>query len=74
MWFLNPEQWVTHHMFKHVSVWDIPLVKPRFGCSTDLSLVASGYDVAHELNRYDRYGSNTRSMPVYDRYPVRDEG
>lgn len=54
IWFLNPQQWVTHHMFKRASVWDIPLVKPRFGCSTNLALAASGYDVAHELNRYDR--------------------
>lgn len=51
IWFLNPQQWVTHHMFKHASVWDIPLVKPRFGCSANLALATSGYDVAHELNR-----------------------
>eukprot|EP00903_Cladosiphon_okamuranus_P005533 g5510.t1 len=52
IWFLNPQQWVTHHMFKHASVWDIPLVKPRFGCSTNMALTALGYDVAHELNRF----------------------
>lgn len=39
-------------MFQQASVWDIPLVKPRFGCSTNLALAAEGYDVAHELNRY----------------------
>ncbi|CAM9729877.1 unnamed protein product [Scytosiphon promiscuus] len=58
IWFLNPQQWVTHHMFQQASVWDIPLVKPRFGCSTNLALAAEGYDVAHELNRFaDSVGS-----------------
>lgn len=52
MWFLNPQQWVMHHMFQPASIWDIPLVKPRFGCSTALSLSAQGYDVAHELARF----------------------
>lgn len=52
MWFLNPQQWVMHHMFQPASIWNIPLVKPRFGCSSALSLSAQGYDVAHELGRF----------------------
>lgn len=36
-------------MFKRASVWDIPLVKPRYGCQTDLGLAIQGYDVAREL-------------------------
>jgi len=51
IWFLNPQQWVMHHMFRPASVWDIPLVKPRFGCMTSLALATLGYDVAHELNK-----------------------
>lgn len=51
MWFLNPEQWVTHHMFEDAKIWDIPLVKPRFGCSANLALSRQGYDVASELEK-----------------------
>ncbi|CAN0207664.1 unnamed protein product, partial [Hapterophycus canaliculatus] len=49
LWFINPQQWVTHHMFQQASIWDIPLVKPRFGCAFDISLAAQGYDVAAAL-------------------------
>ena len=49
VWFINPQQWVTRHMFQRASIWDIPLVKPRFGCAFDISLSAHGYDVAAEL-------------------------
>ena len=52
IWFIDPPQWVMHHMFEEASVWDIPLIKPRFGCSASLALSLQGYDVAHELNRY----------------------
>ena len=50
MWFFNPQKWVIHHMFHDASIWDIPLVKPRFGCSTSSWLATEGYDVARELN------------------------
>lgn len=49
VWFINPTQWVTHHMFQPASIWDIPLVKPRFGCAFDISMAAKGYDVAAAL-------------------------
>ncbi|CAM9733800.1 unnamed protein product, partial [Laminaria digitata] len=49
LWFINPQQWVTHHMFQRASIWDIPLVKPRFGCAFDITLSVHGYDVAAEL-------------------------
>ncbi|CBN75425.1 expressed unknown protein [Ectocarpus siliculosus] len=49
LWFINPQQWVTHHMFQQASIWDIPLVKPRFGCAFDISMAAQGYDVASAL-------------------------
>ncbi|CAM9604376.1 unnamed protein product [Scytosiphon promiscuus] len=49
LWFINPQQWVTHHMFQQASIWDIPLVKPRFGCAFDISMAAQGYDVAAAL-------------------------
>lgn len=49
VWFINPQQWVTRHMFQRASIWDIPLVKPRFACAFDISLSAHGYDIAAEL-------------------------
>lgn len=49
LWFLNPPQWVTHHMFMDVSIWDIPLVKPRFACSMDMALSTKGYDMGAGL-------------------------
>lgn len=36
-------------MFQRASIWDIPLVKPRFGCAFDIALSVHGYDVAAEL-------------------------
>eukprot|EP00752_Nemacystus_decipiens_P004759 g4334.t1 len=49
VWFINPQQWVTHHMFEPASIWDIPLVKPRFGCAFDMSMAVKGYDMAAAL-------------------------
>lgn len=36
-------------MFQKASVWDIPLVKPRFSCVIDISMAVKGYDVAAAL-------------------------
>lgn len=33
-------------MFSDASIWDIPLVQPRFGCAFDTSLSLKGYDMA----------------------------
>lgn len=55
--FINPQQWVARHMFKQVSVWDIPLVKPRFGCAVDVSMSGQGYDVAAEMEKKLEYFS-----------------
>lgn len=51
MWFFNPSLWVRHHLFKDASIWEIPLVKPRFGCSLDLSLALRGYDMGLALRK-----------------------
>lgn len=32
VWFFNPQAWVSHNLFKTASIWEIPLVKPRFTC------------------------------------------
>ena len=37
VWFVNPQAWVSQHLFKDASIWEIPLVKPRFSCSLDVS-------------------------------------
>ena len=34
------------------TIWDLPSVKPRFGCSIDLSLTLQGYDVADQLSKH----------------------
>lgn len=49
VWFINPQQWVTRHMFEPAFIWDIPLVKPRFGCAFDMSMAVKGYDMAAPL-------------------------
>lgn len=51
MWFFDPSQWVRHHLFKDASIWEIPLVKPRFGCMLDLSRAALGYDMGLALRK-----------------------
>lgn len=50
VWFINPQQWVMNHMFEPASIWDIPLVKPRFGCAFDMSMAVKGYDMAAVLD------------------------
>lgn len=49
MWFFDPSQWVRHHLFKDASIWEIPLVKPRFGCMLDMSRASLGYDMGLAL-------------------------
>ncbi|CAB1099444.1 unnamed protein product [Ectocarpus sp. CCAP 1310/34] len=39
VWFLDPQAWVSEYLFKEVSIWDIPLVKPRFTCAVDPALL-----------------------------------
>lgn len=39
IWFLDPQAWVSNHLFKEASIWDIPLVKPRYTCSIDPMLL-----------------------------------
>lgn len=53
MFFTSPIEWSRQHIFDDsASIWDIPLVKPRFGCTVDISLALRGYDVAKELRRH----------------------
>lgn len=33
VWFLDPQAWVGQHLFKEASIWNIPLVKPRYTCA-----------------------------------------
>lgn len=48
---MDPKQWSRQNLFSVPSIWDVPLVKPRFGCTIDTSLSASGYDVASWLTK-----------------------
>lgn len=36
-------------MFEAASIWDIPLVKPRFGCNFDPGLSVQGYDLGERV-------------------------
>eukprot|EP00903_Cladosiphon_okamuranus_P019502 g17934.t1 len=49
MVFMNPRQWSVQNLFVHQSIWDVPLVKPRFGCNYDIVLSVLGYDVSERL-------------------------
>jgi len=40
------------HYYSESTIRDVPLVKPRFGCSIDLSLTLQGYDVAQQLGKH----------------------
>ncbi|CAM9477738.1 unnamed protein product [Ectocarpus sp. 8 AP-2014] len=44
--FLDMHHWSRKNLFSDASIWDIPLVKPRFGCAFDTSLSLKGYDMA----------------------------
>eukprot|EP00904_Undaria_pinnatifida_P010718 jgi/Undpi1/6777/HiC_scaffold_21.g09255.m2 len=39
VWFIDPQTWVSQHLFKTASIWEIPLVKPRFTCTVDKPVV-----------------------------------
>ena len=41
-----------HRSLPGSTIWDAPPVKPRFGCSIDLSLTLQGYDVADQLDKH----------------------
>lgn len=51
MWFFNPQEWLTKHLFQAASIWDIPLVKPRFTCEIYPSGSVPEADVAGVLRR-----------------------
>ncbi|CAB1112818.1 unnamed protein product [Ectocarpus sp. CCAP 1310/34] len=43
--FVNMNEWSHQNLFSEASIWDVPMVKPRFGCSLDRSLGNQGYDM-----------------------------
>lgn len=52
VWFFDPQAWVSQHLFKAASIWDIPLVKPRYTCALNPMMKQSdlqGLDVASIL-------------------------
>ena len=49
VWFIDPQTWVSQHLFRDASIWEIPLVKPHYTCSIDPTLMsadAANLDVA----------------------------
>lgn len=51
MAFLNPKRWSRENLFSSASIWDIPLIKPRFGCNYDMMLSQKGYDLGERLTQ-----------------------
>ncbi|CAM9281830.1 unnamed protein product, partial [Ectocarpus fasciculatus] len=47
--FVNMHEWSHQNLFSEASIWDVPMVKPRFGCSFDRSLGRQGYDMGEIL-------------------------
>ncbi|CAN0000310.1 unnamed protein product [Ectocarpus sp. 6 AP-2014] len=47
--FVNMNEWSHQNLFSEASIWDVPMVKPRFGCSFDRSLGNQGYDMGEIL-------------------------
>ncbi|CAN0091222.1 unnamed protein product [Scytosiphon promiscuus] len=45
IWFFNPQEWVSKHLFQTASIWEIPLVKPRFICEIYSPSTAAGSSV-----------------------------
>ena len=45
IWFLDPQAWVSQHLFKEESIWDIPLVKPRFTCAINPTVLRQRKDL-----------------------------
>eukprot|EP00904_Undaria_pinnatifida_P002830 jgi/Undpi1/12548/HiC_scaffold_6.g02217.m1 len=52
LWFVNPQFWVSHHLFQTVSIWNIPLIKPPFSCAVDPSLSLAEYYLFVESMRH----------------------
>lgn len=45
IWFFDPQAWVSQNLFKEASIWDIPLVKPRFTCAISPAILRQRDDV-----------------------------
>lgn len=44
VWFLDPQNWVSKNLFKAASIWEIPLVKPRYTCNVAPKFLATSSD------------------------------
>ncbi|CAM9403327.1 unnamed protein product [Ectocarpus fasciculatus] len=42
VWFVDPQAWVGQNLFKEASIWNIPLVKPRYTCAIAPSQLEPG--------------------------------
>lgn len=51
MKFYNPWDW-RNHIYEGTTIREILPVKPRFGCSIDISPAIGGYDVARQLDKH----------------------
>ena len=49
--FFDPDD-QRSQTYTEISMRDVPIIKPRFGCSIDLSLALQGYDIADQLQQH----------------------
>ncbi|CAM9442866.1 unnamed protein product [Ectocarpus sp. 4 AP-2014] len=49
MVFLDVREWSRRNLFSKAAIWDIPLLRPRFGCSFDVSPSLKGYLLADAM-------------------------
>ncbi|CAM9163653.1 unnamed protein product, partial [Ectocarpus sp. 8 AP-2014] len=49
--FLDVRDWSRRNLFSNATIWDIPLLRPRFGCSFDVSLSLKGYVLADAMTK-----------------------
>lgn len=72
MVFSNPKKWSLENLFVVSSIWDIPLVRPRFGCNYDMLLSHVGYDlgvrIANEFESF-KLGLGKCEMGFRDVHP-----
>ncbi|CAN0188924.1 unnamed protein product, partial [Ectocarpus sp. 13 AM-2016] len=68
--FVNMNEWSHQNLFSEASIWDVPMVKPRFGCSFDRSLGNQGYDMgeifAKELEAFKLGASCERGFKAVE--------
>ncbi|CAM9650691.1 unnamed protein product, partial [Ectocarpus sp. 12 AP-2014] len=49
--FVDVRDWSRRNLFSNATIWNIPLLRPRFGCSFDVSPSLKGYVLADAMTK-----------------------